>query len=126
MKALTTVVARILFALPYGIFGVFHLLNGRQMAAYVPIPGGIFWVYFTGVAMLAGSIGLITKIQGYWAALGIALLLAIYIVFVHAPGMGNPDPVLKQLETINFLKDTSLLGGALTWAGIFMRHEAKG
>jgi len=124
MKALTTVVARVLFALPYGIFGLFHLMSGQQMAPMVPVPGGVFWIYFTGVAMLAGCIGLITKIQGKWAALGIAALMVLYIVLVHVPGLGSSDPVLKQLQTINLLKDISLLGGALTWAGIFMRHEA--
>ncbi len=124
MKALTTVVARVLFALPYGIFGLFHLMSGPQMAGMVPIPGGVFWMYFTGVAMLAGSIGLITKIQGKWAALGLAVLMVLYIVLVHAPGLGSADPVMKQLQTINLLKDISLLGGALTWAGIFMRPEA--
>ena len=126
MKMLTTTVARILFALPYGIFGIFHLLNGRQMAGYVVVPGGVFWVYFTGIAMIAGSIGLITKIQGYWAALGIALLMVLYIVFVDARGLMSSDPMLKQLSLISLLKGISLLGGALTWAGIFMRHEARG
>jgi putative oxidoreductase len=124
MKALTTVVARVLFALPYGIFGLFHLSAGGKMAAMVPIPGGVFWIYFTGVAMLAGCIGLITKIQGKWAALGLALLTLLYTIFIHLPGLS--DPAQQQLQMAQVLKNIALIGGALTWAGIFMRQEAAG
>ncbi len=124
MKELTTVVARVLFALPYGIFGLFHLSAGGKMAGAVPIPGGVFWIYFTGVAMLAGCIGLITKIQGKWAALGLALLTLLYTIFIHLPGLS--DPAQQQMQMAQVLKNTALIGGALTWAGIFMRHEAAG
>jgi hypothetical protein len=72
MRTLTTTIARVLFALPFALFGISHLFNGRAMAGYVPVPGGIFWVYFTGLAMIAASIGLLTKILGKWAALGLA------------------------------------------------------
>jgi putative oxidoreductase len=122
MNALTSVVARVLFGLPFGIFGLFHLLNGAKMAEMVPIPGKLFWIYFVGIALIAGSVGIITKIQGKWAALGLALLMLIFIVFIHVPGMGNP--AMQQLAMIGLLKDTALMGGALTYAGIFSR-EAK-
>lgn len=123
MNVLTTVVARVLFALPFGVFGVFHLMYADKMAAVVPVPGALFWIYFTGIAMIAGCIALITKIQGKWAALGIALLLLLYIVFIHGPGLS--DPARQQLDTAQILKNISLLGGALTWAGLFMRGEVK-
>lgn len=123
MNALTTVVARVLFALPFGVFGVFHLMNADKMAGRVPVPGGLFWIYFTGIAMIAGCIGLITKIQGKWAALGIALLLVLYTVFIHAPGLS--DPATRNYDTPQILKNIALLGGALTWAGLFMRGEVK-
>ncbi|RMF61025.1 MAG: DoxX family protein, partial [Calditrichaeota bacterium] len=35
MQTLTTTVARVLFALPFGIFGLFHLMNGSQMSGMV-------------------------------------------------------------------------------------------
>jgi putative oxidoreductase len=123
MNMLTSVVARVLFALPFGIFGIFHLINGAQMAAMVPIPGKLFWIYFVGVALIAGSVGIITKIQGKWAALGLALLMLIFIVFIHIPGLGKP--ALQQIAMISLLKDIALMGGALTYAGILSRAEAK-
>ena len=39
MRTITTTVARILFALPFALFGISHLLNGAAMAAHVPVPG---------------------------------------------------------------------------------------
>jgi putative oxidoreductase len=123
MNALTTVVARVLFALPFGIFGILHFMNADKMAGMVPVPGGAFWIYFTGLAMVAGCIGIITKIQGKWASLGLALLLLLYTLFVHGPLAFNPATMQAQFPQV--LKNISLMAGALTWAGIFMRGEAK-
>src|SRR5258708_24216225 len=90
MKTLTTTLGRVLFALPFAIFGLSHFFEARAMAGYVPVPGGVFWVYFTGLALIAGSIGILTKIMGKWAALGLAALLATFILTIHLPHLGNP------------------------------------
>ena len=51
----TRTVARVLFALPFIASGLVHFARGDEMAAAVPVSGGLFWVYLTGVAMvLAG------------------------------------------------------------------------
>jgi putative oxidoreductase len=123
MNALTTVVARVLYALPFGIFGVLHFMNGDKMAGAVPVPGGVFWIYLTGLAMILGCIGMITKIQGKWASLGLAALLLLYTVFVHLPLAFSPATMQVQFPQV--LKNISLIGGALAFAGIFMRGEAK-
>lgn len=122
MPALSTA-GRVLFALPFAVFGVNHLLNAQAMAGAVPIPGGAFWIYFTGIAMLAASIGILTKVLGQWAALGLALLLWVYVVAIHIPGLGNPQT--RMMATVNLLKDVALSGGALTWAGLFAREHAS-
>jgi putative oxidoreductase len=123
MHALTNVVARVLYALPFGIFGVVHFLNADKMAGAVPVPGGVFWIYLTGLAMLLGCIGMVTKIQGYWASLGLAALLLVYTLFVHLPLAFSPATL--QVHFPQVLKNISLIGGALAFAGIFMRGEAK-
>lgn len=116
----TTHAARVIFALPFGIFGVFHLLHAQAMAPAVPLPGGAFWVYLTGVALIAGSLGMMTGILGRAAALGLAALMLVFILAVHLPGLGNPK--LAQMSMIGLLKDTSLLGGALAFAGMAGRR----
>jgi putative oxidoreductase len=123
MNALTTVVARVLYALPFGIFGILHFMNGDKMGGMVPVPGGAFWIYFTGLAMVLGCIGMITKIQGKWASLGLAALLLLYTVFIHLPLAFSPATMQVQFPQV--LKNISLIGGALAFAGIFMRGEAK-
>lgn len=122
MKTLTTSVARVLFALPFAVFGLFHFTNGQAMSGMVPIPGGVFWVYFTGAALLAGSLGLVTKRYGQWAAFGLSALMLVFVAFVHVPGLGNPETA--QMSTISLLKDLALAGGALTWAGILGAERA--
>ena len=121
LDVLTTTVARGAFALPFAIFGLFHFLNASAMAGMVPIPGGVFWIYFTGAALIAGSLGILTGKLGRFAALGLAALLVTFIVGVHVPGLSNPQ--MQQMATMGLLKDVSLLGGALTWAGLLGKRS---
>ena len=117
----TSKVARVLFALPFAIFGLFHFLNASAMAGMVPVPGGVFWIYFTGAALIAGSIGIITGILGRLAALGLSALLVTFIFGIHLPGLSNPE--MQQGAMMGLLKDVSLLGGALTWAGLLGKRS---
>ena len=121
MKVLTTTFARILFALPFGIFGLIHFMSGEQMAAMVPIPGGLFWIYFIGVALLAASIAIMTNKMGKLASLLLALLMFVFIALLWIPGLG--DEATMQMSMTSLLKDAALAGGALTYAGIFDREE---
>lgn len=115
-------VARGLFALPFIVFGLFHFTGAEHMAGMVPVPGGVFWVYFTGAALIAGGLGILTNILGRWAALGLAALMATFALTVHLPGLG--DPTTGQLSLMSLLKDTSLAGGALAWLGVLGRKQA--
>lgn len=56
------VVGRILFAVPFLIFGLFHFTGADNMAGMVPswLPGGVLWVYLTGVGLVAAPIAVLT------------------------------------------------------------------
>jgi putative oxidoreductase len=123
MKGLTLGVARVLFALPFGIFGVLHFTSVPRFAKLVPLPAPEFWVYIAGVALIAGCLGMLFNIQGKWAAYGLAGLMLLFIVFVHGRLALDPAQVTVQFPQV--LKDVSLMAGALTWAGLFARGEAK-
>ena len=125
MNILTGIFARILFTIPFLAFGVRHLLHANMMAGMVPIPGGVIWVYFTGIAMILASIAAITGIQGKLAMLLLALLLIIYAFALQFPAMINPDMAMKMGGTISFYKDLGLAGGALFLAGFFAKDEKK-
>jgi putative oxidoreductase len=118
MKDTVALIARILFALPFGAFGMSHLFHARDMADKLPacLPGGVFWIYFTGVCLILACAAFVTKIQGQKAAFCLALLLLVIVVTLHVPALkaGNP-----QMAKMNLLKDVSLMGGALTYVVIF-------
>jgi uncharacterized membrane protein YphA (DoxX/SURF4 family) len=112
---------RVVYALPFIAFGVVHLTNARQMAPLVPIPGGIFWVYFTGAAFILASLGIITGVLGRYAALGLAAMLFTFIALVHVPGL--QDPTRREMSMVQLLKDLALAGGAIALSGAI--HDAK-
>jgi uncharacterized membrane protein YphA (DoxX/SURF4 family) len=118
-------VGRIVFAVPFAIFGMMHFMMAGKMAGMVPswVPGGVFWVYVIGLALIAATISLISKKQIYLASLLLAGLLIIFILTIHLPGIMGGDEMMKQMAMGGLLKDMSLAGGALLIAGLFKDNE---
>jgi len=125
MNILTGIFARILFTIPFLAFGIRHLMHANLMAGMVPIPGGVIWIYLTGIAMILASVAAITKIQGKLAMLLLALMLLIFAFVLQYPSMLSSDMAIKMGGTISFYKDLGLAGAALILAGIFDREEKK-
>jgi putative oxidoreductase len=125
MNILTGITARILFTIPFLGMGTRHLLHAKEMAGAVYLPGGVIWVYITGLAMIAASVAAITKIQGKLAMLLLALMLIIFAFTVQLPAMMGSEMPMKMFGTISFYKDLGLAGGALLLAGIFDREQKK-
>lgn len=119
MQMLTSTVARILFALPFLVFGLMHFVGADSMAGMVPVPGGVFWVYLTGVAMVAAAVAIISARMASLACLLLACLLLVYVVTMHIPQAMSTDPGAQQMGMIGALKDIGLMGAALSFAGIF-------
>lgn len=114
-------VGRIIFAVPFTIFGVMHLMMANNMAGMVPswVPGGVFWVYVTGVALVAAAISIIAKKQIHLAAVLLAVLLGVFVMTIHLPALLGGD----QMAMGGMLKDISLAGGALLIAGLFKEKK---
>ena len=111
MDTLTTTGARILYAIPMAIFGIFHFMNGSAMAGMVPsfIPGGVFWVYLTGLGLILAAVAILIQKKARLASLLLAAMLIIFVLTIHLPGLGDSMP--------NLLKDAALAGAALGFAG---------
>lgn len=107
-------IGKYLFALPMGIFGLFHFMNGSQMAGMVPIPGGVFWVYLTGAALLAACISILINTKAKLACTLLGVMLLIFMLSIHLPAVlsGGGSSAMTML-----LKDTALAGGAWILAG---------
>lgn len=123
MKTLTTTVARILFAIPMLIFGMMHFMNAGMMAGMVPLPGGVFWVYLTGLGLVAASISIFTQKFTKIACLLLAVMLMMFVLTIHLPGVMSGDPAKMQMAMPNMLKDMALAGAALLLAGIYNKEN---
>ncbi|MCH8069472.1 MAG: DoxX family protein [Candidatus Marinimicrobia bacterium] len=110
-------IGRIIYAIPFGIFGLMHMMMAGNMSGMVPawVPGGIIWVYITGLALIAASVSIVTKKQIYLACLLLAGLLGVFVLTIHLPMLLSGD----QMAMGGLLKDTISLGGALLIAGLF-------
>jgi putative oxidoreductase len=122
MKKLTTV-GRILFAIPFALFGINHFLMLDyylgMLTSFVPL--GAYTIVLTGIMLIAASISIITKILVKFSTLLLAGLLFIFIVTIHIPHMFTDAD--KTITIIGLLKDISLLGGSLMIAGIYSEEE---
>ncbi len=107
-------IGRYLYALPFGVFGILHFMNAGQMAGMVPIPGGVFWVYLTGLAMLAACISIIIGMKARLATILLGAMLLIFVLSIHLPAVIGGE---VQSSMPNLLKDLALAGGAWFFAG---------
>lgn len=119
MEKILNFLGRTIYSVPFLGFGANHLMNADKMKGMVPamFPGGVFWIYFTGAAMVLAALAIITGKQGRNACFGLALMLLVFIATVHLPALANPQT--QMMGMMGLLKDTGLLGGALVLAGTF-------
>lgn len=104
-------IGKYVFATVLLIFGVLHLLNADAMSGMVPgfIPGGVFWVYLTGLAHIGYALAIYTGRYAKLASQLMALMLAIFALTIHLPNaMGGDMSAPGQV-----LKDLGLAAGAL-------------
>lgn len=114
-------VGRLLFALLFLVSAVGHLTKTRAMAGYTASRGVPFPVASTvasGLVMLVGSVSVAV---GLWADIG-ALALAAFAfsaaVLMHR-FWTEKEPQARQMDQVQFFKDTALGGAALVLFAFF-------
>ena len=107
-------IGKYLYAIPMVIFGLFHFLNSSAMAGMVPIPGGIFWIYLTGLSLILAGISIIIQKLDEWSSLLLAVMLLVFVLTIHLPGVLAGGEMLQTYMT-NLFKDLALAGGALIY-----------
>lgn len=107
------------FILPFTVFGIMHIINAEQMTGMVPayLSGGALWVYLTGFAQLAFATSVILGKYDKLAAVLCAVMLLIFILTLHFPGLSNLQ--MSKMAMNNMLKDLGLVGGAMMYASRF-------
>jgi len=105
-----------MYAAPFAVFGVMHLMMGSNFTGMVPswMPMKIVLVYITGLFMIAAAVSIVTGKQKLLAGLGLGGLMLVFIFTIHIPNiMGGED----MMALPSLLKDLSLGGAAFYFAG---------
>jgi hypothetical protein len=114
------------FAAPLAVFGALHLAAAQGLATMVPsyMPWKLFWAYFFGVALLAASLSIATKIQVRWSGLLFGIAMFCFVAMLDIPGsLATPKDRFGWTLT---LREMLFGGGGWILAGNAMRGEGHG
>jgi hypothetical protein len=77
----------IFFSLTIISFGVDHFLYAKEAADYVPswVPYHLFWIYFTGTALLGSGVAIILKIKIRLVAALLGAMIFSWFIMLHIP-----------------------------------------
>jgi uncharacterized membrane protein len=108
------------FAIPLAVFGAEHFTDAKSIMELVPayVPGRLFWTYFVGVALLAASLSIATKIQVRWSGLLFGIMMFLFVAMMDLPGaLANRH---ERIPWVLLLREMSFGGGAWCLAGLAM------
>jgi putative oxidoreductase len=109
---------RILFSLIFVMSGLNHFSAGTiGYAASQGVPMANIAVPLSGVLAILGSLSIILGFKARWGAWLIVLFL-VPVSFAMHKFWGLTDPQMQQMQMIHFMKNVSMLGGALIIAGL--------
>jgi putative oxidoreductase len=120
-------IGRVLFSALFLVSGMNHFANTDAMTGYAQsrgVPAARAAVLGGGILLVLGGLSVLL---GVWPDLG-ALLLAVFLIPTAVLMHGfwkDTDPQARQLEMVQFLKDTALAGAALMLLGLFAAQGAQ-
>lgn len=111
---------RILFALPFLMFGLNHLAKREGMTGYaefkgVPLPGAS--VVISGIVLILGALSVIVGVYGDVGAIALGAMAALTAVLMH--DFWSAEGEEQQNEMVQFMKNVGLIGGAVILFAIF-------
>ena len=76
------------FASPVAVFGALHLFGPQFVRDLVPayMPWRVFWVYGVGIALIAASLSIATRIGVRWSGLLFGIMMFLFVAMIHLPG----------------------------------------
>jgi hypothetical protein len=111
------------FAAPLAVFGALHLSGVEVVLPLVPsyMPWRLFWAYFVGVALLAASLSIATKIQVRWSGLLFGMLMFLFVAMLDIPGaLATPG---DRFGWTFVIREMSFGAGGWLLAGSAMRGQ---
>jgi uncharacterized membrane protein len=90
--------------------GIQHFIYAEFVVRLVPswIPGHLFWTYFTGVALIAGGLGIIIPMTARLAASLTGIMIFLWVVLLHIP---------RALADLHNSNETTAVFEALAMSG---------
>jgi uncharacterized membrane protein YphA (DoxX/SURF4 family) len=112
------------FAIPLAVFGAEHLAGAIPLTM-VPsyMPWRVFWLYFVGVALIAASLSIATKIQVRWSGLLVGITMFLFVAMLHLPGAIR---VGGRIPWTVVIREMAFGGGGWVLAGIAMSRKGDG
>jgi uncharacterized membrane protein len=76
------------FASPVAVFGALHLFGPQFVQDLVPpyMPWRMFWVYGVGIALVAASLSIATRVGVRWSGLLFGIMMFLFVLMIHLPG----------------------------------------
>src|SRR4051812_20487690 len=120
MNKNTIKIIRVLYAIPWIVFGVQHFIYASFVATLVPsfMPFKLFLAYFTGTAMITAGISFIINKAGSLAAMLLGLMLTLFILLIHIPAIIS-KPFTADILT-RPLQDVALACASFLLASTFL------
>jgi uncharacterized membrane protein len=99
--------------------GIEHFIYVELVTRLVPswIPGGVFWTYFAGVALIAGGAGMCIPLTFRPAAAGAGLMIFTWAVILHIPRAVTMTTMRDPNETTAVFEALAFSGVAFMVAG---------
>ncbi len=109
----TVPLGRLLYSLIFITASVNHFTPGAvAYAESQGVPLAIIAVPLSGVIALLGGLSILTGFKARWGALLIIVFLVPVTLMMHA-FWNISDPAASQMQMIMFMKNLSMLGGAI-------------
>jgi uncharacterized membrane protein len=91
--------------------GIEHFIYVEFVTILVPswIPGAVFWAYFTGVALIAGGVGIAVPLTSRLAGGMSGLMIFLWVFLVHIP---------RAMADFSNSNETTAVFEALAFSGV--------
>jgi len=105
--------SNVCFAVPLAVFGALHLFGPAFVRDLVPayMPWRAFWVYAVGIALIAASVSIATRIGVRWSGLLVGIMMFLFVAMLYLPsGLRHLD---ARITWVIVFRETSF--GSAGW-----------
>ena len=120
--------ANVCFAMPLAAFGAEHFASATAISGMVPkyMPWHLFWAYFVGVALLAASLSIATRIQVRWSGLLFGMMMLTFVAMLDFPGIPANIHKYNRIFWVLFCREPSFAAGGWMLAAAAMDQRWRG